>query len=72
MHIDEAAVVRAIELSATRYCPAQAMFSKLFPIQMEYTIYEDLGDGQRKLVTAWVVYPFSRSGDPGISAQTQC
>jgi putative redox protein len=48
--IEEAAVVRAIELSATRYCPAQAMFSKLFPIQIEYTIYEDLGDGQRILV----------------------
>lgn len=48
--IDEASVVRAIELSATRYCPAQAMLSKAFPIQLEYAIYEDLGEGQRELV----------------------
>jgi putative redox protein len=49
-NIDEAAVVRAIELSATRYCPAQAMFSQIFPIALEYKIYEDLGEGQRSLV----------------------
>ena len=60
-NIEEAAVVRAIELSATRYCPAQAMFSKIFPIQMEYSIYEDLGDGQRTLVTRGSYIP---SADP--------
>ncbi len=49
-NIDEAALVRSIELSATRYCPAQAMFSKIFPILMEYVIYEDLGNGERNLV----------------------
>lgn len=30
--IDEAALRRAIELSAQRYCPAQAMLAKVFPI----------------------------------------
>jgi putative redox protein len=48
--LDEAAVVRAIELSATRYCPAQAMLEKVFPIKLHYQIYEGEGDGQRSLV----------------------
>jgi hypothetical protein len=25
------------------------MFSKVFPIDLQYTIYEDLGEGQRNL-----------------------
>jgi putative redox protein len=64
-NIEEAAVVRAIELSATSYCPAQAMFSKLFPIQMEYTIYEDLGDGQRTLVKCGSYIPSADPVTPG-------
>jgi putative redox protein len=48
--VDEAAVVRAIELSATRYCPAQAMFDKVIPIELVYSIYEDMGEGEPKLV----------------------
>jgi putative redox protein len=48
--VDENAVVRAIELSATRYCPAQAMLSKLMPIALEYQIYGDEGNGKRRLV----------------------
>jgi putative redox protein len=48
--VEEDAVVRAIELSATRYCPAQAMFERVIPIELEYTIYEDLGTGEPKLV----------------------
>lgn len=51
--VDEAAVLRAIELSATRYCPAQAMFVKLFPITLQYQIFEDEA-GQRKLVKSGV------------------
>ena len=51
-HLDETAVVRAIELSATRYCPAQAMLEKVFPIELHYSIYEDEGDGQRSLVSS--------------------
>jgi putative redox protein len=39
--VDEAAVRRAIELSATKYCPAQAMLAKAFPMDLVYEIYED-------------------------------
>ncbi len=48
--VDEAAVVRAIELSSTRYCPAQAMLAKVFPMTLVYEIYEDKGDGVKELV----------------------
>jgi putative redox protein len=48
--IAEIAVLRSIELSATRYCPAQAMFAKVFPIELVYSIYEDQGEEERKLV----------------------
>lgn len=36
--IDPAAVERAVELSETRYCPAQAMLVKAFPIEHKITI----------------------------------
>lgn len=49
-NLDEAALLRAIELSATRYCPAQAMLSSVFPIKMEYEILE--GQGESRKVTA--------------------
>lgn len=39
-NIDEAALLRAIELSALRYCPAQAMLSKAFPMDLVYEIYD--------------------------------
>jgi putative redox protein len=48
--IQEQAVARAIELSATRYCPAQAMFANVFPIALKYQIYEDQANDDRKLV----------------------
>jgi putative redox protein len=48
--LDEAAILRAIELSATRYCPAQAMFRSVFPMTLKYTIFEDEGENQRRLV----------------------
>jgi putative redox protein len=54
LNLDETAVLRAIELSATRYCPAQAMFSKLMPIELKYHLYEDRGEGQRDLVKSGV------------------
>ena len=38
--IDEAAVQRAIELSETKYCPAQAMFASILPIELSYEIQE--------------------------------
>ena len=42
--VDEKAVVRAIELSATRYCPAQSMLAKVFPMALKYFIYDELGE----------------------------
>jgi putative redox protein len=46
--VDEAAVLRAIELSATKYCPVQAMLEQAFPIEMHYEIYEqEEGDNRR-------------------------
>ncbi len=38
--VDEAALLRAIELSAEKYCPAQAMLSKSFPIRLVYKIFD--------------------------------
>ncbi len=47
--ITESAVLRAIELSATKYCPAQIMLGQAFPIDLHYEIYEDDGLGNRRL-----------------------
>ncbi len=49
--IKEAAVIRAMELSAERYCPAQGMLAQVMPIELLYEIYEDQGDGKRTLVS---------------------
>lgn len=38
--VDPAAVARAIELSATKYCPAQAMLEKAVTIEHSYEIKE--------------------------------
>lgn len=37
-NIDETTVQRAIELSETKYCPAQAMFHQIVPIELTYQI----------------------------------
>jgi len=39
--VDESALLRAIGLSAEKYCPAQAMLSKAFPIRMTYNILDE-------------------------------
>jgi len=39
-HVDPKAVERSIELSATKYCPAQAMFTKVCPIELKYSIID--------------------------------
>ncbi len=39
-HVNPAAVERAIELSTTKYCPAQAMLSKAVQIEHTYRIIE--------------------------------
>jgi putative redox protein len=38
--VDPVAVERAMELSATKYCPAQAMLAKAVEIELAYTITE--------------------------------
>lgn len=38
--VDENAVQRAIELSETKYCPAQAMFNQILPIKLTYQIFQ--------------------------------
>jgi putative redox protein len=38
--IKEDAVTRAIELTATKYCPAQAMLNKVMPLELSHTIHE--------------------------------
>ena len=48
-NVDEAAVLRSIELSMTKYCPAQFMLAQVFPMELHYEIYEDEGDGNRRL-----------------------
>jgi putative redox protein len=48
--VQEKAVVRAIELSAERYCPAQAMLGQLMPIKIRYHIYEGEADELRENV----------------------
>ncbi|MEW6242055.1 MAG: OsmC family protein [Chloroflexota bacterium] len=48
--VDEAAVLRAIELSAEKYCPAQAILAKAFPIELRYEIFEGDQGGKRQLV----------------------
>jgi putative redox protein len=49
-HINESSVLRSIELSTEIYCPAQAMFKQIMPVEIYYYIYEDQGGGERTLV----------------------
>ena len=41
--VDEASLLRAIELSAEKYCPAQAMLGKAFPMRLVYKIFDEDG-----------------------------
>jgi len=38
--IAESALIRAMELSADAYCPAQAMLGKIIPLELKYFIYQ--------------------------------
>ena len=49
--VDETAVLRAMELSFTKYCPVQKMLDGAFPMDLRYEIYEDEGDGNRRLTS---------------------
>jgi putative redox protein len=50
--VNENAVLRAIKLSADRYCPAQGMLSQIIPIDLEYRIFEAGENGDRELVVS--------------------
>jgi len=49
-NVEEAAVLRAIELSVTKYCPVHFMLAQAFPMELQYEIYEAEPDGTRRLV----------------------
>ena len=49
--VEEAAVLRSIELSMTKYCPVQSMLAQAFPMELHYEIYEAEQDGTRRLVS---------------------
>ena len=36
--LERAAVERAVQLSAEKYCPAQAMFAKILPLELKITM----------------------------------
>ncbi len=48
--LDETAALRAIELSIQKYCPVHAMLSQAFPVTQRYVVYEDEGNGARRVV----------------------
>jgi len=54
--VDEAAVLRAIQLTAERYCPAQAMLGQVFPIDLRYQIFKESG-GVKELVVEGLYTP---------------
>ncbi len=54
--VDEKAVLRAIELSAERYCSAQAMLTQVFPMELRYQIFEE-DSGAKKLIAEGVYTP---------------
>jgi putative redox protein len=55
--VDEAAVLRAIELSALKYCPAQAMLGQVVPLELRYEIYEAGEGGTSLLVKEGIFEP---------------
>ena len=55
--LDEAALRRSIELSATKYCPAQAMLAKVVPMELRYEIYEGENAKNHTLVKTGTYFP---------------
>ena len=56
-NVKEAALQRAIELSAERYCPAQAMFRDVVPIVLKYSIFDAGENGSGAPVVSGEVNP---------------
>jgi putative redox protein len=57
--VGEAAVLRSIELSMTKYCPVQVMLAQAFPMELHYEIYEEQGEGGRRLAFQGIWQPVS-------------
>ena len=57
--VDEKAVLRAIQLSAERYCPAQGMLSQVVPIDLAYEVYEAGESGDSQLIASGEYTPAS-------------
>ncbi|MDO8754705.1 MAG: OsmC family protein [Anaerolineales bacterium] len=55
--LNENAVVRSIELSVEKYCPAHVMLSQVFPIDVHYSIFEDEGNGAKRVVAEGTYMP---------------
>jgi putative redox protein len=55
--VEESALLRAIELSAEKYCPAQAMLERAFPMDLLYEIYEQGEAGEDHLVNTGKYQP---------------
>jgi len=55
--LDEIALRRSIELSATKYCPAQAMLAKVVPMELRYEIYEGENTENHTLVKTGTYFP---------------
>lgn len=49
-NVNEQAVLRSIELTTTKYCPAQIMLEQAFPMDLHYEIYEDEENGNKRLM----------------------
>ena len=47
--VQEAALLRSIELAITKYCAVNAMLEKAFLIDLRYEIYEERENGSRHL-----------------------
>ena len=58
-NVEEVAILRAIELSMTKYCPVQVMLAYAFPMELHYEIYEDEQGGVARLVAqgTWQEFP---------------
>jgi putative redox protein len=56
-NVDEQALRRSIELSETKYCPAQAMLGKVVPMEYRYEIFEGESAGSRSLVKTGIFSP---------------
>jgi putative redox protein len=50
-NVEETAVLRAIELSVTKYCPVHFMLAQVFPLELHYEIYEEEPGGTRWLAS---------------------